>query len=225
MTTNESLQLDIDHEQAHLWLGGLLSIAWADGEYDPQEKALIEDLIRSEWPEEAAQELQTITPAELGQHFDKRHAEDFMRTAVMTAIADGVYSELEDQLLQDYCQALGLNLPELEGLRTTLVSKSVDNTQPVPLDPVDSHKDLLNPLRNWMDGIQVKNRKVAHFLCRLIPSQCPFERDVVLFKQKVVHIPAMCQLNPLYDQVVGLRFRALSYLADECQEDVTQYVQ
>jgi hypothetical protein len=44
---------------------------------------------------------------------------------------------------------------------------------------------------------------------------------VVLFKKKLVHIPAMCKLNPLYDQLVGLRFRALSYLADECGEDVT----
>jgi tellurite resistance protein len=224
MTTKhpEALSLEAaDSEQGHLWLRGLLSVAWADGEYDPQEKALIQDLIRLE----GDNEILPITPAEFGQRFDKAHAEDFMRTAVMTAIADGVYSELEDEILQDYCQVLGLDLPELEALRATLVTKSVNNTEPVSLDHGDSHQDLLKPLRNWMDGIQVKNRKVAHFLCRLIPSQCPFERDVVLFRQKIVHIPAMCQLNPLYEQVVGLRFRALSYLADECQEDVTQYIQ
>ncbi|MFM7367118.1 MAG: Mo-dependent nitrogenase C-terminal domain-containing protein, partial [Sphaerospermopsis kisseleviana] len=38
------------------------------------------------------------------------------------------------------------------------------------------------------------------------------------------HIPAICQINPLYNEVVGLRFRALSYLVDECGEDVTQYI-
>jgi hypothetical protein len=57
----------------------------------------------------------------------------------------------------------------------------------------------------------------------MIPPQCPFERDVTLFGHKVVHIPPMCKLNPLYDQLVGLRFRALSYLADDCKEDVSQY--
>jgi len=33
----------------------------------------------------------------------------------------------------------------------------------------------------------------------------------------------MCKLNPLYEEVVALRFRALCYLADECGEDVTCY--
>ena len=58
----------------------------------------------------------------------------------------------------------------------------------------------------------------------MIPSQCPFERDVTLFGKKVVHIPPMCKLNPLYEQLVGLRFRALSHLADDLGEDVTPYL-
>jgi hypothetical protein len=37
-----------------------------------------------------------------------------------------------------------------------------------------------------------------------------------------MHIPAMCEINPLYDQLVGLRFRSLSYLADK-GEDVSKY--
>ncbi|MFM7714540.1 MAG: Mo-dependent nitrogenase C-terminal domain-containing protein, partial [Microcystis sp.] len=28
----------------------------------------------------------------------------------------------------------------------------------------------------------------------------------------------------LYEQLVGLRFRALSYLADDCQEDISEYI-
>jgi hypothetical protein len=31
------------------------------------------------------------------------------------------------------------------------------------------------------------------------------------------------KLNPLYDQLIDLRFRSLSYLADECGVDVTPY--
>ena len=83
--------------------------------------------------------------------------------------------------------------------------------------------DLLYPIRQWLESIEIHNRKLAHFLCKLVPSQCPFEKDVIIFGKKLFHIPAMCKLNPLYEQVVTLRFKALCYLADECGEDVTAY--
>lgn len=83
--------------------------------------------------------------------------------------------------------------------------------------------DLLAPLRRWLDEIQVGDRRLAHLICRLIPCQCAFERDMRLFGQ-TFHIPALCKLNPLYDEVVSLRFRALSYLADICGEDITPYI-
>ena len=83
--------------------------------------------------------------------------------------------------------------------------------------------DFLKPLRSFVDSIEVSDSKIAHRLCKFIPSQCPFERDVKLFGKTLFHIPPMCKLNPLYDEVVGLRFRALCYLADKCGEDVSQY--
>ncbi|MCC5630203.1 Mo-dependent nitrogenase C-terminal domain-containing protein [Nostoc sphaeroides CHAB 2801] len=83
--------------------------------------------------------------------------------------------------------------------------------------------DILQPLRQRLENIQVRDRQLAHRLCKLIPSQCPFERDVKIFGKTLFHIPPMCKLNPLYEEVVGLRFRALCYLADECGEDVSQY--
>ncbi|MBD2415024.1 MAG: Mo-dependent nitrogenase C-terminal domain-containing protein [Desmonostoc geniculatum HA4340-LM1] len=86
-----------------------------------------------------------------------------------------------------------------------------------------SYWNILQPLKQRVDGIQVRDRQLAHRLCQLIPSQCPFERDVKLFGKTLFHIPPMCKLNPLYEEVVGLRFRALCYLADECGEDVSQY--
>ncbi len=230
LAANSEVDLDCSPDQAHLWLRGLLSLAWVDGNYDPQEKALINELIRSEWPEEADKQLDPITPAEFAAAFDPTHAEDFLRTAVMTAIADGVYSEPEDRLLQEFCQALKVEVPQLHLLKQMLVTSADGNratatpaTASSGLTPPES--DALQPIRDWMDGISIQNRKVAHFLCKLIPNQCPFERDVVLFNRKVMHIPAMCKLNPLYEQVVGLRFRALSFLADDCGEDVTKYVQ
>lgn len=83
--------------------------------------------------------------------------------------------------------------------------------------------DLLRPLRQWLDQIKVGNPKLAHRLCKLIPAQCPFERDVKFLGHTLFHIPPLCKLNPLYEEVVGLRFRAICYLADECGEDVTPY--
>jgi hypothetical protein len=85
------------------------------------------------------------------------------------------------------------------------------------------HNDPLQPVRQWLDSIEVHNSKLAHLLCKLIPAQCPFERDISFFGRKLLHIPPMCKLNPLYQEVVGLRFKALCYLADECGEDITAY--
>jgi hypothetical protein len=83
--------------------------------------------------------------------------------------------------------------------------------------------DLLQPVRQWLDKVEVNSPEMAHRLCQLIPAQCPFERDVKLLGRTLFHIPPMCKLNPLYDEVVALRFRALCYLADECGEDISAY--
>ena len=74
-----------------------------------------------------------------------------------------------------------------------------------------------------LDAIEITNAEIAHVFCRLIPSQCPFERDVCCFGRVLFHIPPLCKLNPFYEQLIGLRFRALSYLADICGEDVMRY--
>ncbi|MEA5507084.1 Mo-dependent nitrogenase C-terminal domain-containing protein [Halotia wernerae UHCC 0503] len=86
-----------------------------------------------------------------------------------------------------------------------------------------TYHNILQPLRQRLDSIQVRDRQLAHRLCKLIPAQCPFERDIKLFGKTLFHIPPMCKFNPLYEEVVGLRFRAMCYLADECGEDVSQY--
>lgn len=77
--------------------------------------------------------------------------------------------------------------------------------------------------REWLDNIKVDNIKLAHRLCKLIPPQCPFERKIALFGHTILSIPPLCKLNPLYEELVYLRFRALCYLADECGEDIGKY--
>ena len=88
-----------------------------------------------------------------------------------------------------------------------------------------SFPPLLKPLRTIVDQVEVKDRQWAHCLCRLIPGQCPFERDLSLWGHHLFHIPPLCHINPLYNELMALRFRALTYLAEECQEDISCYLQ
>lgn len=84
-------------------------------------------------------------------------------------------------------------------------------------------KDYFSPLRQWLNQLEVHHENVAHLICHLIPMQCPFERDLKIFGYKICHIPPLCKLNPLYEELIGLRFRALCYLADECGQDIQCY--
>ena len=105
----------------------------------------------------------------------------------------------------------------------TLVDQG-DNSQGVTLYHSFSKScNVLQPLRQWLNKIQVHNPNLAHGLCKVIPARCPFEREVKFFSYKLFYIPPLCKLNPFYEEIVALRFRALCYLADNCGEDVTAY--
>ncbi len=218
-------------EQTTAWLRGLLALAWADGHFDPQEQELITALTHEELEtEQDVSALEPISPEELATVLGKQSntAENFLRTAVMVALADGVYSADEDELLHQFCEAMELKIEALDSLRHT-IEDFTETPDPQTSDISQPHQkqspDVLSPVKHWLDDWEVHDPKVARFVCKMIPSQCPFERDVKLFGRKIVHIPPMCQINPLYEQLVGLRFRALSYLADDCGEDVSKYYQ
>lgn len=124
-----------------------------------------------------------------------------------------------------------MNVSEYTTLNLTVSSWVSIYQGNLPSNPTKPHKpfnpkrtvDLLEPLRQWLNQVEVKSPKMAHLLCKLIPAQCPFERDIQLFGRTLFHIPPMCKLNPLYEEVVALRFRALCYLADKCGEDISSY--
>ena len=78
---------------------------------------------------------------------------------------------------------------------------------------------LLDLVKRRIENISVNDPDRAHRIVSLIPADCPFERDLKLFGRVIAHIPPMCKLNPLYEQLVMLRFRAMCYLVDECGED------
>jgi tellurite resistance protein len=224
-------------KQISVWLRGLLTIAWADSHFDVEEQNLIVELIQQPLTEDdKSKALEPISPAELAEEFkhDPETAENFLRMAVMVALADGEYSLSEDEVLHQFCQALDLNTDIFTSLRLAVSPSTADTESNAPASalvqsslthPELGHPDHrpLSPVRDWLDQLEIHDPKLAHFLCKMIPAQCPFERDIYFFGHKVAHIPPMCKLNPLYEQLVGLRFRALSYLADEHGEDISQY--
>jgi hypothetical protein len=83
--------------------------------------------------------------------------------------------------------------------------------------------DILRPLRNKLDNFEIQKSQTAHLIAKLVPAQCPFERTIKIFGHTLIHIPPLCKLNPLYDELVYLRFRALCFLVDRCGEDISTY--
>jgi hypothetical protein len=82
---------------------------------------------------------------------------------------------------------------------------------------------LLRPIRQWLESLEIRNPQMARSLCKLIPARCPFEREIKFLDRTIVRIPPLCKLNPFYEQIVCIRFKSLTYLADQCGEDVTLY--
>lgn len=214
-------------EQIVAWLRGLLSVAWADGNFEEHEREFITSLTKEGLAAEDTQVdafSEPITPQELAASLGNNTdiGANFLRTAVMVAIADGTYSACESDLLRQFCQALGQPEQVLDALQHTLAVNEPESdfeasALPLQIDP-------LHPVRDWLDALEIQDPKLARFLCKMIPPQCPFERNIQLFGHKIVHIPPLCKLNPLYEQLVGLRFRALSYLADDCKQDISEYI-
>ena len=187
-----------------VWLGGLHQLALADGDFDAAEQrtlrnTLSEQLVNSriDW-----HGLRAPEPAELAEQLgcDSNLTEQFLRSAMVVALADGHLSPKELDLIQSWVLALGCSQELLHSLK-----------------PCDGGIHPLDPLRDWLDGFQPEDPGVAAFIVQLIPAQCPFERDITLFGHKLVHIPSMCKINPLYDQLIGLRFRCLNQLSEQEQ--------
>ncbi len=83
---------------------------------------------------------------------------------------------------------------------------------------------FLNPWRffqQWRSNIERKKEQAAGHIVKLVPAQCPFAREIRVFDRVLFLIP-LCKLNPCYEQLIRLR-RALCFLADCCEEDITPY--
>jgi len=88
--------------------------------------------------------------------------------------------------------------------------------------PSSAVPSIFNPIRRWLTAIEIRDAEAARTVCNVIPAFCPFARDIKLFNRTFLSIPPLCKLNPFYDQLIGLRLKALTYL-EECGEDITPY--
>lgn len=80
--------------------------------------------------------------------------------------------------------------------------------------------NLLRFVQQWFESVEIHNSKVARLLCKIIPARCPFERRIQFWQHTILYIPPLCKLNPFYEQLVGLRLKSLTYLVNECSEDI-----
>ncbi|MEO0947094.1 MAG: Mo-dependent nitrogenase C-terminal domain-containing protein [Cyanobacteria bacterium J06641_5] len=76
---------------------------------------------------------------------------------------------------------------------------------------------VFSPLQQWLASWEIHDTYLAHFLCWLIPAQCPFARTIKCGDRVLFEIPPLCKLNPFYDSLMELRFKSLVYL--ECTQD------
>ncbi len=205
--------LDATAARRRLWLAALHQLAIADGDFSAAEERLLADQLARNLSELGLNDLHQPGDEALVHRFGVGTpvAEEFLQSAVLVALADGHLSAVECEWLQHWSGVLQVGEALIEDLLKTPTRR--DGGVDVRCD---THQDpgLLDAVRHWVDGIEPSDPEVARFLVRLIPAQCPFERDVKLFGWKLVHIPPMCKINPLYEQLVALRFRCLCRLED-----------
>ncbi|MGD1898957.1 MAG: Mo-dependent nitrogenase C-terminal domain-containing protein [Phormidesmis sp.] len=70
-------------------------------------------------------------------------------------------------------------------------------------------------IRRWINQIEVTNVQTAQRICRLIPNTCSTGYTLSFFGRTWLHMPSPCELNPLADELVDLRFRAADFLYEQ----------
>ncbi|MCP9850572.1 Mo-dependent nitrogenase C-terminal domain-containing protein [Cyanobium sp. Morenito 9A2] len=180
-------------------LVALHQLALADGDFSAEEARLLAEQLGTDLAQKPWQASPDVSDADLLSVLARGtpEAENFLRTAVIVALAEGHLSREEFALIQHWSALLEVGGAVLTGLHP--------------------EGEALDGVRRWLDGLNPHDPAVAGFLVHLIPAQCPFERDIILFGHKVVHVPPMCTINPLYNQLVALRLGCLTSLADAPQ--------
>lgn len=79
-----------------------------------------------------------------------------------------------------------------------------------PHNKVLPSQKMLNSMRQWLETLEIREPNIAQVLAK-IPASCPFARKIQLLGLSV-DIPPLCKLNPFYESLMILRFRALTFL-------------
>jgi hypothetical protein len=87
----------------------------------------------------------------------------------------------------------------------------------------DCIKKIAEPLVKFFSEKIETSDELAAITARAIPAHCPFARTISLPFGKQICIPPLCKLNPLYDELVALRFLALLTL-ERHHKDITSLI-
>ena len=170
----------------HLWLAALHQLALADGQFAPEERRMLEQSLADELPGESLDGLHHPGDGALLHRLGQStpEAEQFLRSAVVVALADGRLGEAELTLLRHWSELLQVGQAVVAELHEEQATHGDSDS-------------TMERLRSWLDAQAPSDPAVARLLVKLIPAQCPFERDVVVLGRRLVHIPPMCRINPL----------------------------
>lgn len=72
--------------------------------------------------------------------------------------------------------------------------------------------DPLVPVRRWLAALEIPSRSVAELICRWVPNTCSAGYSLRWQGRIWLHLPPLCKLNPLHEELLDLRFRAADFL-------------
>ncbi len=65
-----------------------------------------------------------------------------------------------------------------------------------------------------LQKVQFTHKSILFRVVLLVPSQCPFERNID-FGPVHMHVPPLCKLNPLSEKLEELRFKAVCFAVEQ----------
>lgn len=68
---------------------------------------------------------------------------------------------------------------------------------------------LISAFKEALNNFEFTNKDRAERFVKLIPNSCPFAREVKAFGKTIVNIPPLCKINPLYEEIMMLKFRTI----------------
>jgi tellurite resistance protein len=110
-----------NHEQAYWGLRAMKTIAMADGVLNESERHMLASVQRVIGTTYEIDELTPITPVELAHALpDPQLRKQLVQGLIVVSLIDGKPDRQETALVEQFAQALGINVPEVKNLRHVL---------------------------------------------------------------------------------------------------------